>query len=208
MKYWVFDLDDTLVATKNGLPSALRRALAHFGLNAPDSEFDRLRRSTPIEYFTSKVGKARAEEAYRSYLAELEISVSQVRPFAGVQACLERLQRRGKSLALWTGRDRNSAEKILTSSGMLSLFDVRCYGCDSFQQKPNAEGFRFILQSLGAAPKETVMVGDHEYDLHGPRDLGSVTVHAQWSLYRSELPFQATHTFREFADFCHWVETF
>ena len=42
MKYWVLDLDDTLVDTNNGLPSALRRALARFDFEASDAEFDRI----------------------------------------------------------------------------------------------------------------------------------------------------------------------
>jgi putative hydrolase of the HAD superfamily len=68
-------------------------------------------------------------------------------------------------------------ERILDRDGVLDLIDVRVYTSELRHTKPHAEAFRAVLEPLGVAPGQAVMVGDRPFDdISGAHAAGMRTV--------------------------------
>jgi putative hydrolase of the HAD superfamily len=92
---------------------------------------------------------------------------------------LRELRRRGLRLGLLSNTHwpREWHERILARDGVRDLFDARVYTSELRHTKPHAEAFRAVLDPLGVAPGEALMVGDRPYDdISGAQALGMRTV--------------------------------
>lgn len=207
-KLWVFDLDDTIIDTNSQLPYSLQKCLSTFGVRINEFEFDRLRKSEPLAYFASKVGSNRASEAYQIYLSELEATVPHLKPFVGIHKVLEMLKAMKLPIALWTGRDRNSAEKILKSHNLVNLFDKSCFGDCAFKSKPDLDGYLSLLSYFNIEPQYAAIVGDHEFDLIETGRIGSFTIHANWTIPAKTLKVPPQISFNSTRDLLKWIQAF
>ncbi len=88
-------------------------------------------------------------------------------PFAGADAALGALRAAGVRVALWTGRDRYSAERLLSLRGWKDHFSAVVCGDDLESHKPDPAGLRAILRTLAVPPEETLFVGDADVDVLG-----------------------------------------
>jgi HAD superfamily hydrolase (TIGR01509 family) len=98
-----------------------------------------------------------------------------IRPFDGARPLLDRLRSQVK-LAIWTGRDRGSAERLLVEYELDSLFSVVVCGDDLPTHKPDPEGLQEIMQRLGVGAAETIFVGDADVDVLGGVAAGVPTI--------------------------------
>jgi HAD superfamily hydrolase (TIGR01509 family) len=99
-----------------------------------------------------------------------------VRLFAGARGMLEALHTRAVPLAIWTGRDRESADWLLRERGLTGMFDVVVCGDDLPTHKPDPQGLREILARLGVTPAETLFIGDADVDVLAGHACGVPTV--------------------------------
>jgi HAD superfamily hydrolase (TIGR01509 family) len=99
-----------------------------------------------------------------------------IQPFTGVGIVLEKLRQRGVSLALWTGRDRESTETLLTRHRLADFFGTTICGDDLPTHKPDPEGLGEILRQLGVPAKNALLVGDADVDVLGGSACGVDTV--------------------------------
>ncbi len=64
-------------------------------------------------------------------------------------------------------------EHFLARDGLLELLDVRAYTSNLSHSKPHREAFMHVLDRLGVAPHEAVMVGDRPIDdVWGAQQIG------------------------------------
>lgn len=163
----VFDLDGTLV---NSLPLVLQ-SIAHgiepFAARPVTDIFSKLG-GPPERFIPELVDDPRH---VREAIERMEIfhreNMHLIEPFDGVHAVLERLQAAGVQTAIWTGRDRASAEPLLASHRLAALFSVVICGDDLPSNKPDPEGLRAIMARLGVAAAETIFIGDADVDVLG-----------------------------------------
>lgn len=99
-----------------------------------------------------------------------------MQPFAGADAALDALGSAGVRAALWTDRDRESAERLLGLQGWTDRFSAIVCGDDLDSHKPDPAGMRAILRSLAVAPEETLFVGDADVDVLGGAAAGVDTL--------------------------------
>lgn len=97
-------------------------------------------------------------------------------PFAGARELLASLQARGVKLGIWTGRDRWSAEKILEVHRLAHFFTATVCGDDLPTHKPDPTGLLRAVELLGAAPEETIFLGDADADVLGGHAAGVHTI--------------------------------
>ncbi|MBI3773850.1 MAG: HAD-IA family hydrolase [Gammaproteobacteria bacterium] len=91
--------------------------------------------------------------------------------FEGVIPLLEELRTHNRLLAVATGKSRAGLNRVLTETGSHHYFQVtRC--ADETCSKPDPQMLREIIEDLGVAPDNTLMVGDTEYDLDMARRAG------------------------------------
>jgi pyrophosphatase PpaX len=82
------------------------------------------------------------------------------------------LRLRGFKLALFTYNNRTATSIALRRHGLEGLFDsVVCRDMVS-RPKPNSIHLNAVLKSVGAGPKEAVVVGDSEMDIKPSKELG------------------------------------
>jgi HAD superfamily hydrolase (TIGR01509 family) len=102
--------------------------------------------------------------------------VQELLPFPGARELLGSLRSRGARLGIWSGRDRWSAQKILGEHGLAGFLDALVCGDDLKTHKPDPEGLLRTVALLGAAPEESVFMGDADVDVLGGKAAGVHTI--------------------------------
>jgi pyrophosphatase PpaX len=163
----IFDLDGTLV---DSLPLVLRafsHALEPFAPKPTMEIFARLG-GPPEKIFPTLLSDHRhLPAAMERLVAFSRENYHLIQPFTGVGVVLEKLRLRGVSLAIWTGRDRTSAEQLLGDHGLADFFAAIVCGDDLPSHKPDPAGLREILRKLGVPSESSLLVGDADVDVLG-----------------------------------------
>ena len=174
----IFDLDGTLVDSKQDLIRSVNAMLEEMGR-------EKLHEDTISGYIGHGAPKlvARAlgngaaekerEQALRFFLAHYEAhKLDSTRPYPGVAEALEEL--REFPMAVLTNKPVRVSRRIVEGLGLEKYFRA-VYGGNSFDtKKPDPLGARKILEELGAAAGETMLVGDSEVDVQTARNAGTL----------------------------------
>ncbi|MBS0662148.1 MAG: HAD hydrolase-like protein [Verrucomicrobia bacterium] len=173
----VFDLDGTLV---DSMPLVLRafahalepacgeltpaEIIAHLG-GPPERTFQAL--------IGTPEGVADAMERLRDYsLRHWRL----IRPFDGMAELLDALIASRRSVGVWTGRERESAEWILNQNGIAPKLAACVYGDDLPTHKPHPGGLEETLRRLNVTRDQSLFVGDADVDLLAGAELGVRTL--------------------------------
>ena len=173
----IFDLDGTLLDSMPLVLRAFAHALAPF---RPDLDtegiFKRLG-GPPERTFLELIGdEAKAGEALRRLESFGFENGSLVQPFEGMRGLLEMLHSKGLSLAIWTGRDRQTTGSLLTAHHLSGFFTTVVCGDDLPTHKPHPGGLLEILSRLDVQPHEALYSGDADADVLGGVEAGVRTV--------------------------------
>jgi len=113
---------------------------------------------------------------------------SRTRIFPGIRGLLFTLHRRGIKLAVCTGADKKTASYTLARSGLSQFFTTVVTVDDVSKPKPDPEGLRIAMKTIGARSDQTVYLGDHPNDIKGSWNAGVKSAAAYWgSMHRNEL---------------------
>ncbi len=176
----VLDLDGTLVDSLDDLHASVNHALAAVGLPPRARE--------EVHGYVgegARVLLARAvaphdhlvEPALAAWWPHYEAHcLDRTRPYEGIPALLAGA---GRVLAVHTNKPGRLARRILEGLGLLSRFAV-VLGGDEAPRKPDPTGVREIMARTGAAPHETVFVGDSRVDVRTARAAGVALVAVTW----------------------------
>ena len=174
----VFDLDGTLIDSKDDLILSVNATLVNLG-----------RPSLPDEQIASYIGQgaptlirralgdgATDQECRRGldfFLAYYEThKMDHTALYPGVLEGLEQLAE--FPLAILTNKPARITLRIVQELNLANLFRV-IYGGNSFStKKPDPLGMNTILEELGVASREAVLVGDSEIDVQTGRNAGSL----------------------------------
>jgi phosphoglycolate phosphatase len=184
----VFDLDGTLVDSLDDLHASVNHALAAVGLPPRSRE--------EVHGFVGEGARlllARAasphdhllEPALAAWRAHYEAHcLDRTRAYPGISALLAGA---GRTLAVHTNKPGPLARKILDGLGLLSRFSA-VIGGDEAPRKPDPTGLLELMSRAGAAPDETVFVGDSRVDVRTARAAGVAIVAVTWGFgTRAEL---------------------
>jgi phosphoglycolate phosphatase len=175
----VFDLDGTLVDSVGDIGAAANRMLVRLAPSAPPLPLPTVRSFVgdgARELVARVLARAGVDapvdealgvflEAYRAGLLET------TRPYPGVVEGLDALADR--SLAVLTNKPGDMSRAILEGLGLAGRF-FRVYGGgDVPGRKPDPTGLRLLLEEVGAAPAEALMVGDSRVDVRTGRNAGT-----------------------------------
>lgn len=172
----VFDLDGTLLDSLPLVLAAIRHAIEPFGGTTTMEIFAHL--GGPPQRFMSDLldDPADLPEALSRMRRYHDENLHLVQPYAGARDLLEDLARRGVAAAVWTGRDRASAEELLQRHALDRLLAAVVCGDDLPSHKPDPAGLWQILTALGMAAGEALLVGDADVDVLGGHACGVDTV--------------------------------
>ena len=187
----VFDLDGTLIDSKQDLVLAVNATRRHVGLAALDAEvvssyvgegMQRLIERAMGEGFSLPIieqAMAFFLEYYREHMLDNTVT------YPGVHEALEVL--RGRPLAVLTNKPVRFSRSILEGLGIAHYFR-QVYGGNSFEKKkPDPTGMNALLSEFQIAPRQAMMVGDSAIDIQTARNAGTWSAGVTYGLSSSTL---------------------
>jgi HAD superfamily hydrolase (TIGR01509 family) len=183
----IFDLDGTVASFNLDFRTVRALVMDHLArkgvpaqlLSLDESVFEMLRKT---ETWAKSSGKSAAflETLRTQVLAitetyELE-AASKTTLLPGVVDALKALRAMGLKIGLCTINSEKSVNRILERFGIAGMFDVTIPRNRVRHVKPDPEHLEAALRVLGAAPEETLVVGDSRVDMQSAKGLGAVAV--------------------------------
>ncbi len=183
----IFDLDGTLLDTVADLAAAVNHALRGMGFPAHDVDTIRTfvgngvgklqERALPEGERTGE-NLARMRAAFLPYYDAHNADLS--RPYPGVEAVLEELQRRGLMLAVASNKYQAATERLVAHFFPTVRF-VRVLGQrEDVPVKPHPAIVLDIMKTAGVETAEVLYVGDSGVDMQTARNAGVDAVGVAW----------------------------
>ena len=163
---YIFDFDNTLFDTSYGMKAILSRALPSVGMDYDDSMLPRFAGMTMEQIFDECV-KAEAKRArfYEEFKRVVHSDVYLVaEPFPETERALRELQRRGKRIAIASGKYKYKIENLLERHGLSDVPEVVIGYKETRNHKPCPDPVLKAMSYFRIPKSETIYVGDSPHD--------------------------------------------
>jgi len=186
----LFDLDGTLADTAPDLAYALNETLRRFG--EPPLPYERVRphvshgASALIRLgFPYEPGSGPFEERRQVLLDVYQANLCrETRPFTGMPAVLEALERSGMPWGVVTNKPSWLTDPLMELMGLAARAGCVVSGDTCTSKKPDPEPILFACERLGVPATHSVYVGDAERDIEAGRRAGAATLAATFGYLR------------------------
>ena len=105
--------------------------------------------------------------------------------FDGVLLLLTQLLEKGHFLAVATGKGRQGLDKVLEETDLKTVFHATRCADESFS-KPHPQMLLEIMDELGVEAKQTLMIGDTEYDLQMANNAGTAALAVSYGVHSKQ----------------------
>lgn len=170
-RHFVFDLDGTLIDSRQDLADSANALLATYGA-AP----------LPVADIVRMVGEGARTLVERvlhqgTVTADIDIALTRfldlyderllvhTRPYDGVESLLDFLRSEGCVSSVLTNKPQRATERVLEGLGLRPALGAVIGGDTVHGRKPDPTGLLALVAATGLAPESTVMVGDSWVDL-------------------------------------------
>ena len=192
-KLVVWDVDGTLVDSRQTIFDSMQRAFAEAGL--PSLSYEAVRQVVGlglregIEALLPNAGPAQLDRATDAYRAAFGAKVNQpgyVEPlYEGAAETLDRLRAAGWKIAMATGKSRRGVETIIRMHGWADLFEsTHC--ADDGPGKPHPAMVLEAMKALQVGPQRTIVVGDTAHDMRMAKAAGAYAQGVSWGFHTAE----------------------
>ena len=177
----IFDVDGTLVDRVDLHAQAWADSFHHFGYQVG---FEQIRTQigkggdqlmpvfvpkADLDRIGEDLDKWRGEHFRAEYL-------QRIKGFPGVRPLFDALLTRGIRIGLGTSSKPEDLGRLKEVAGIADLDLVEATSKDAERSKPHPDIFQATLAKLGAAPEETVAIGDSPYDAEAAAKAGIAPV--------------------------------
>lgn len=194
----LFDLDGTLVDSLGDLTDAVNHMLAGFGRPSLTAASVRqlvgkgaknlVRRALGTE---SQDDIARALELFVTYNSDHIADKSSLYP--GVREALHHLDENGIRMAVISNKNEALCRLVMEALGIARQFEIICGGDTFSEMKPSPLPLLRVVERLGVAPHEAVMIGDSINDVQAGQQAGATTIGCVWGYGGLEELTEADH---------------
>jgi phosphoglycolate phosphatase len=204
----IFDLDGTLVDSRQPLYAAMRRAFARMGI---DLDYDHFRVVIGLNMVESlnhlapdldEAGRTRLLTHIRESFTEAHAQPGYIEPlYEGAPELLTRLRQEGWLVAMATGKSRAGVEMITRMHNWGEVFHSSHCATDG-PGKPDPAMLHAAMQCLKVEPSQVIMIGDTSHDMRMARNAGVYAQGVSWGFQTAEevaegKPHHIAHTFEE-----------
>ena len=192
-RFWFFDLDGTLADTDRDIREAWKAALRDLGLDCP--RFDEVFvAGPPIDEMTRRLFPDRftpalADDVRRLFASHYDNDgFPNTFEYPGVLAEVRAVAAAGAPAAIVTNKRHAGATAMARRFGWNGVFAGGVWSGDMFPGRKLAktELLAEVMRRLGAAPSESVMVGDTASDFEAARANGVFSVGVEWGYGRPD----------------------
>ena len=185
----LFDIDGTLLDTREFILQAFEHALRTHEYEVPDREEISAQVGKHLEecYLAlagSKKSLQKLVQAHKNF-QDQNFHLSAI--FPGVRETLEHLRGKGYKIAAVTTRYQRTAFQTLKDAGILYLFDTIIYGDDVSAVKPDPEPLLKALEILNEKPEHAVMIGDSHLDIETGKNTGIQTIRVTYGFHKNQM---------------------
>ena len=201
----VFDWDGTLVDSTMLIAQALQQACRDLDQPVPDDVAARyvigLGLGDALRSVAPKLPPVRYAELGARYRHHYLARESDIPLFAGARELLHELDAAGYRLAVATGKTRVGLSRALASNGLEGAFHAtRC--ADEGFPKPHPDMLLHLMDRLGVAPRETLMIGDTTHDLELAQNAGAAGLAVTYGAHSADdlarrAPLATVHSIME-----------
>ena len=164
----VFDWDGTLMDSTAVIVASLQAACTDLELPVPTEECARhiigLGLHDALAHVLPGVNPAEYTRVAERYGQHFRLREPAAPLFAGAAEALRELTVAGHRLAIATGKSRRGLDRVLTQTGLTTIFEATRCGEES-GTKPNPGMLIDLMRTVGAEPARTLMIGDTTHDL-------------------------------------------
>ena len=196
----LFDVDGTLTDSGEGITKSVQYTLEKYGIIEPDLNNLRKFIGPPLidsfmkYYGFSKEESVRARNIFNERYQP--IGWMENRPYDGIEAVLEELQRAGIMMGVATSKPEGVANKVLEYFDLKKYFSVICAAPNNGLNGEKPGRIKAAVEEakeLGCEAKNVIMVGDTRFDVLGAHECGIPCVGVTWG-FAVEGEFEACNT--------------
>lgn len=180
---FIFDLDGTLIDSKEDIATSVNYTMRTLGLPTVSDEviysFVGNGVTPLIRKSIEAAGGIDFDRALKIFMEHYDQHLlDRTRPFPVVLDVLEHFSKTPKVIV--TNKSQGFSEKILKGLGMDRYFSEIFGGDTAFPKKPHPDVVRHLLTKFSAGAGETVIIGDSRVDIETGRNAGILTCGATW----------------------------
>jgi phosphoglycolate phosphatase-like HAD superfamily hydrolase len=185
----LFDLDGTLVDTRESIKECYRRVLGHqvdgsFMVDAVTGHDIFAMR--PIEVF-ALIAPDKADSLFVSYQENYPKCKDYIKVFPGIADLMNELVERRRRLRIVTNKGLDRCLLDLSVAGIpRSTFAVIVSAEDTIERKPDPAPILLGLKRAGATAAEAVYVGDGPQDILAAKAAGTHSIGITYGFYESD----------------------
>lgn len=202
LKLAIWDMDGTIVDSREVISTAMARAFEAVGLIPPSYDETRQIVGLGLEEACRRLAPERTSDETITHLVEAykqAFILRRTEPefkeplYEGALETLERLANENWLIAMATGKSRRGIDAVFTMHPLAQYFDtIHC--ADDGPGKPHPAMCLEAMKKMGAEPHESLMIGDAIFDIQMGRAAGLHTIGVSWGFgERHELEASGAH---------------
>ena len=164
----VFDWDGTLMDSAEAIVEALQAACTDLALPIPSDENARfiigMSLRDALAHILPELDESEHPRVAERYRHHFLLRDGATTLFPGARDTIQELHTRGFLLGIATGKSRRGLDRALQATGLAQYFHAtRC--ADEGYCKPHPGMLTELMNTIGAAPHKTLMIGDTSHDM-------------------------------------------
>ncbi len=171
----VFDWDGTLMDSEAQIVACLHAAIEDLGLQPMDDAVASNVIGLGLREAIDTLVPGRDASFHQAFVAHYRrhwFASDGSSLFDGVRETLAICRQQGFLLGVATGKSRRGLDKVLDETGLTDYFSAtRC--ADEAPSKPHPQMLHDVMDQLDVLPRQTIMVGDTEYDMEMATNAGT-----------------------------------
>lgn len=183
----LFDFDGTLANTIPGIMATMEGMVNNTSLDFSLAKAKALIGRPLVEMGVELVGQDKSSDFLNAYFEQYQhLGAKMIEFFPGVRELVMDIRSHGILTAVVTSKRSKSLNYNLEVLKAGELFDLLVSNDRTELHKPHPAPVEYALEHLGVEAKESLMVGDTQYDILSGRGAGVDTIGVTWGVESEE----------------------
>lgn len=184
----LFDLDGTVLDTREFILAALEYSLAKHGYTVPERLVLSKFVGRPLyEIYGSIIGSEEVDSLLAAHREFQQANFHLSKPYPHTLETLTELRRQGFRMGIVTSRAKAGVLETMKQGGVHDLFDAVVGGDEVPFMKPDPGHVMKALELIGSEPARALMIGDSHIDVEAGNNAGVRTVRGTYGFNTEQL---------------------